>query len=117
MFGYLTLTPATAERRVCVIEEAGFEALPAGSVPEALALVEDHDPDAAILDVDLAGHGTAVACLAVGDVIGVATGADWIAGIACSEGGCPLSGVVHAMQFMLAPTTLDERDPRPETTS
>lgn len=64
--------------------------------------------------VDLAGHGTAVAGLAVGDVIGVATGADWIAGIACSEGGCPLSGVVHAMQFMLAPTTLDERDPRPE---
>ena len=64
--------------------------------------------------VDLAGHGTAVAGLAVGDVIGVATGADWIAGIACSEGGCPLSGVVHAMQFMLAPTTLDEQDPRPD---
>jgi subtilisin family serine protease len=64
--------------------------------------------------VDLAGHGTAVAGLAVGDVIGVATGADWIAGIACSEGGCPLSGVVHAMQFMLAPTTVDERDPRPD---
>jgi len=64
--------------------------------------------------VDLAGHGTAVAGLAAGDVIGVATGADWIAGIACSEGGCPLSGVVHAMQFMLAPTTLDERDPRPD---
>jgi hypothetical protein len=58
-----------------------------------------------------------VAGLAVGDVIGVATGADGIAGIACSEGGCPLSGVEHAMQFMLAPTTLDERDPRPETTS
>lgn len=64
--------------------------------------------------VDVAGHGTAVAGLAVGDVIGVATGADWIAGIACSEGGCPLSGVVHAMQFMLAPTTVDERDPRPD---
>ena len=64
--------------------------------------------------VDLAGHGTAVAGLAVGDVIGVATGADWIAGIACSESGCPLSGVVHAMQFMLAPTTRDEQDPRPD---
>lgn len=64
--------------------------------------------------IDLAGHGTAVAGLAVGDVIGVATGAEWIAGIACSEGGCPLSGVVHAMQFMLAPTTLDEQDPRPD---
>lgn len=64
--------------------------------------------------VDVAGHGTAVAGLAVGDVIGVATGAEWIAGIACSEGGCPLSGVVHAMQFMLAPTTVDERDPRPD---
>lgn len=64
--------------------------------------------------VDIAGHGTAVAGLAVGDVIGVATGADWIAGIACSEGGCPLSGVVHAMQWMLAPTTVDERDPRPD---
>ena len=64
--------------------------------------------------VDLAGHGTAVAGLAVGDVIGVATGADWIAGIACTEGGCPLSGVVHAMQFMLAPTTLDEQQPRPD---
>lgn len=64
--------------------------------------------------VDLAGHGTGVAGLAVGDVIGVATGADWIAGIACSESGCPLSGVVHAMQFMLAPTTLDEQDPRPD---
>lgn len=38
---------------VRVIEEAGFEALPAGSVPEALALVEDHDPDAAILDIEL----------------------------------------------------------------
>ena len=64
--------------------------------------------------VDLAGHGTAVAGLAVGDVIGVATGAEWIGGIACSEGGCPLSGVVHAMQFMLAPTTLDDQDPKPE---
>lgn len=64
--------------------------------------------------VDLAGHGTSVAGLAVGDVIGVATGAEWIAGIACTEDGCPLSGVVHAMQFMLAPTTLDEKDPRPE---
>ena len=64
--------------------------------------------------VDLAGHGTAVAGLAVGDVIGVATGAEWIAGIACTEGGCPLSGVVHAMQFMLAPTTLGEEDPRPD---
>lgn len=64
--------------------------------------------------VDLAGHGTAVAGLAVGDVIGVATGSEWIAGIACSEQGCPLSGVVHAMQFMLAPTTIDEQDPRPE---
>lgn len=64
--------------------------------------------------VDLAGHGTGVAGLAVGDVIGVATGADWIAGIACSESGCPLSGVVHAMQFMLAPTTVDGQDPRPD---
>jgi subtilisin family serine protease len=63
---------------------------------------------------DLAGHGTAVAGLAVGDVIGVATGAEWIAGIACTESGCPLSGVVHAMQFMLAPTTVDETDPRPD---
>lgn len=64
--------------------------------------------------VDIAGHGTSVAGLAVGDVIGVATGADWIAGIACSEGGCPMSGVVHAMQFMLAPTRLDGTDPRPD---
>jgi subtilisin family serine protease len=63
---------------------------------------------------DVAGHGTAVAGLAVGDVIGVATGAQWIAGIACTESGCPLSGVVHAMQFMLAPTKVDETDPRPE---
>lgn len=63
---------------------------------------------------DLAGHGTAVAGLAAGNVIGVATGAEWIAGIACTESGCPLSGVVHAMQFMLAPTTVDELDPRPE---
>ena len=64
--------------------------------------------------VDLAGHGTSVAGLAVGDVIGVATGADWIASIACSDGGCPLSGVVHSMQWMLAPTTVDEQDPKPE---
>ncbi len=64
--------------------------------------------------VDIAGHGTAVAGLAVGDVIGVATGADWIASIACSEGGCPLSGVVHSMQWMLAPTTVDQADPKPE---
>lgn len=63
---------------------------------------------------DIAGHGTAVAGLAVGDVIGVATGADWIAGLACSEGGCPLAGVVHAMQYMLAPTKLDGSDPRPD---
>ena len=64
--------------------------------------------------VDVGGHGTAVAGLAVGDVIGVATGADWIASIACSEGGCPLSGVVHSMQWMLAPTTVDQQNPRPE---
>lgn len=38
---------------VRVIEEAGFQALPAGSASEALTLVEDQDPDAAILDIDL----------------------------------------------------------------
>ena len=37
--------------------------------------------------VDLAGHGTAVAGLAVGDVIGVATGAEWIAGITSTFAG------------------------------
>ena len=38
---------------VRVIEEAGFAALPAGSTAEALALVDEQDPDAAILDIEL----------------------------------------------------------------
>ena len=38
---------------VRVLEEAGFTALPAGSAAEALAVVSNHDPDAAILDIEL----------------------------------------------------------------
>ncbi|MBM3687200.1 MAG: response regulator [Actinobacteria bacterium] len=38
---------------VRMIEGAGFEALPAGSAAEALHLVDDTDPDAAILDIEL----------------------------------------------------------------
>ena len=38
---------------VRVIEEAGFRALPASDAAEALAAVEDADPDAAVLDIEL----------------------------------------------------------------
>ena len=49
---------------VRMIEGAGFQPLPAGSAAEALHLVEDTDPDAAILDIEL-GPGPSGIDLAV----------------------------------------------------
>ncbi len=64
--------------------------------------------------VDVGGHGTSTAGLAVGATVGVAPGARWIAGLACSSAGCPMSGVLQAMQFMMAPSKGDGSDPQPD---
>lgn len=71
--------------------------------------------------VDNAGHGTHMAGSAVGGTglpggapIGVAPGARWIAGAGCTSSACPLTGVLPALQFMLAPTDRFRRDPNPD---
>ncbi|MFZ4519856.1 MAG: S8 family serine peptidase [Microthrixaceae bacterium] len=53
---------------------------------------------------DPIGHGTHVAGLAVGDGLGVAPGAQWLAARGCATEACHLDDVLAALQFMLAPT-------------
>ncbi len=62
---------------------------------------------------DLGGHGTSTTGLAVGTQ-GVAPDAQWIAALACSASGCPMSAVLQGMQFMLAPSQPDGSDPDPD---
>jgi len=71
--------------------------------------------------VDSAGHGTHIAGSAVGArglpggaPIGVAPGAQWIAAAACTSSACPLTGVLPALQFMLAPTDRFRRHANPD---
>jgi subtilisin family serine protease len=71
--------------------------------------------------VDVGGHGTQIAGsilggtgLRGGAAVGVAPGAEWIAAAGCSGNSCPLAGVLPALQFMLAPTDRQRREPRPE---
>jgi two-component system, response regulator PdtaR len=45
----------TLAQLVLIVEKAGYEALPASSGAEALLLVEEHDPDLAILDISMPG--------------------------------------------------------------
>lgn len=70
--------------------------------------------DSATRPSDLGEHGTAVASLAVGARTGVAPGATWIAALGCTRGGCPMSGVLAAQQFMLAPSLRSGAEPDPD---
>ena len=70
--------------------------------------------------VDNSGHGTHMAGSAVGGTglpggapVGVAPGAQWIAGAGCTSSACPLTGVLPVLQFMLAPTDRFRRNPNP----
>ncbi|GAA4726844.1 S8 family serine peptidase [Phytohabitans rumicis] len=65
------------------------------------------------------GHGTHVAGTAVGDdgaanQIGVAPGAKWIAAKGCELTGCPLTSLLAAGQWIVAPTDLAGANPRPD---
>lgn len=71
--------------------------------------------------VDTSGHGTSMAGSAVGGTglpggapVGVAPGARWITAQACTANACPLTGVLPAMQFMLAPTDRRRRGANPD---
>lgn len=65
-------------------------------------------------------HGTHVTGTAVGGTglpggapIGVAPGARFISAVACTATACPLAGVLSGLQFMIAPTDREGRDPDP----
>jgi subtilisin family serine protease len=68
---------------------------------------------------DDVGHGTHTVGTMVGDdgaghAIGVAPGARWIAAKGCQIDGCTEEALLSAGQWMLAPTTVDGKDPRPD---
>jgi len=65
-------------------------------------------------------HGTHVIGTAVGGTglpggapIGVAPGAKFITAVACTATACPLAGVLSGLQFMIAPTDREGRNPDP----
>ena len=65
-------------------------------------------------------HGTHVTGTAVGGTglpggapIGAAPGARFMAAVACTASACPLAGVLSGLQFMIAPTDRQGRDPDP----
>ncbi|PZG04858.1 peptidase [Nonomuraea aridisoli] len=61
------------------------------------------------------GHGThTMGTMAGADGIGVAPGAKWITAKACATTGCPDYALLAAGQWILAPTDLENRDPRPD---
>ena len=61
---------------------------------------------------DLNGHGTAVTAVAVGKTSGIAPGARWI-GVKAGRIG-DVTPRLSALQWMLAPTDLEGRAPRPD---
>jgi len=64
------------------------------------------------------GHGTHTMGTMVGgddtDQIGVAPGASWIAAKGCESSGCSRSALLAAGQWIIAPTDLAGRNPRPD---
>ncbi|WP_117208943.1 S8 family serine peptidase [Allorhizocola rhizosphaerae] len=71
------------------------------------------------LPCDNSGHGTHTIGTMVGDdgagnQIGVAPAAKWIAAKGCESNGCTEGSLIAAGQWMLAPTTTDGANPRPE---
>ncbi|MFI1093820.1 S8 family serine peptidase [Streptomyces sp. NPDC020917] len=67
---------------------------------------------------DNIGHGTHTMGIMVGDDgtnhIGVAPKAKWIAAKGCEVSSCSQGSLLSSGQFMLAPTDLDGRNPRPD---
>jgi subtilisin family serine protease len=72
--------------------------------------------------IDVSGHGTHTAgtIVANGDgtlnqpAVGVAPGAEWIAAQGCLGATCNEADLIASAQWMLAPTTLDGEQPRPD---
>lgn len=79
-----------------------------------------YDPQGAFLaPTDQNGHGThtigaMVGRLANGEQFGVAPGARWIAAQGCEGSSCTESDLIAAAQWILAPTDLNDRNPRPD---
>jgi subtilisin family serine protease len=81
-----------------------------------------HDPlrqcgSPSLAPCDVGGHGTHVTGTMVGDdrrgnQIGVAPRARWIAAKACQGVGCDQGALLSAGQFVLAPTDLNNQNPR-----
>ncbi len=71
---------------------------------------------------DSTGHGSHTLGTAVGagdpaegqPAVGVAPGARWIAARGCYDIGCSDADLIASAQWMLAPTRLDQSDPRPD---
>ncbi|GII96426.1 S8 family serine peptidase [Sinosporangium siamense] len=60
------------------------------------------------------GHGTHTMGTMVGDGIGVAPGAKWIAAKGCGAAGCSTADLLASGQWMLAPTDASGLNPRPD---
>jgi subtilisin family serine protease len=79
-----------------------------------------YDPQGAFpAPADQNGHGThtvgtMVGKNADGEQFGVAPGARWIAAQGCEGSFCSESDLLAAAQWMLAPTDLNDRNPRPD---
>ncbi|MDW8148658.1 MAG: S8 family serine peptidase [Roseiflexaceae bacterium] len=79
-----------------------------------------YDPQGAFsAPTDKHGHGThtlgtMVGRLADGERFGVAPGARWIAAQGCEGSLCNESDLIAAAQWILAPTDLNDRNPRPD---
>ncbi|SCE99337.1 Kelch motif-containing protein [Micromonospora viridifaciens] len=72
-----------------------------------------------LVPCDNTGHGTHTIGTMTGDGgegsrIGVAPGAQWIAAKGCTDRTCPESALMASAQWMLAPTDLNGKNPRPE---
>lgn len=64
---------------------------------------------------DTNGHGThTMGTMAGAEGIGVAPGVTWIAARACADNACAQTALLAAGQWILAPTDLDGRNPRPD---
>ncbi|BBH71582.1 peptidase S8 [Actinoplanes sp. OR16] len=64
---------------------------------------------------DTTGHGThTMGTMAGSGGIGVAPGATWIAAKGCETNSCSVAALLAAGQWIVAPTDLDGRNPRPD---